>query len=124
MTSTAFEGQMPTVDAESDQSVGEPPSETALVLQRLKTWSERGWIRRLDNAFAGFMVDLCADSPAVVAPNGKVEDHARTFPTVANLVRRRARYQGVPSTRRGRFGHSCGGPRSKARRARARRSGR
>lgn len=30
-------------------------------------------------------------SPAVVAPNGKVEDHARTFPTVANLVRRRAR---------------------------------
>ena len=30
-------------------------------------------------------------SPAVVAPNGEVEDHARAFPTFANLIHRRTR---------------------------------
>ena len=35
------------------------------LLQTLKAWSERGWIRRLDGAFAGFMVELC---PAATAP--------------------------------------------------------
>jgi exodeoxyribonuclease V alpha subunit len=82
---------MPTVDAESDRSVGEPPSETALVLQRLKSWSERGWIRRLDNAFAGFMVDLCADSPAVVIVSAAlvahIEGRGHTCLSIEDLIR-------------------------------------
>jgi len=41
-------------------------SDTAALLQSLKAWSEQGWIRRLDHAFAGFMVDLCPDTPAPV----------------------------------------------------------
>lgn len=41
-------------------------SDTAALLQSLKSWSEQGWIRRLDHAFAGFMVDLCPDTSAPV----------------------------------------------------------
>ena len=40
--------------------------DTAALLQSLKAWSEQGWIRRLDHAFAGFMVDLCPDTSAPV----------------------------------------------------------
>ena len=41
-----------------------PSTRTAPILQTLKAWSEQGWIRRLDSAFATFMVDLCPDAPA------------------------------------------------------------
>ena len=46
-----------------------PSTPTAALLLRLKEWSEQGWIRRLDSAFAGFMVELCphADARVVLA---------------------------------------------------------
>ena len=46
-----------------------PATPTAALLLRLKAWSEQGWIRRLDSAFAGFMVELCphADARVVLA---------------------------------------------------------
>ena len=36
------------------------------LLQRLKDWSEQGWIRRLDSAFAAFLADLCPEASAPV----------------------------------------------------------
>ena len=44
-------------------------SDTTAMLQTLRAWSEQGWIRRLDSAFAAFMVDLCPDAttPVVMA---------------------------------------------------------
>ena len=36
------------------------------LLSTLKAWSEQGWLRRLDSAFAGFMADLCPAAPASV----------------------------------------------------------
>ena len=36
------------------------------LLATLKAWSEQGWIRRLDSAFAGFVLDLCPAAPAPV----------------------------------------------------------
>ena len=42
------------------------PADTAALLQTLKAWSAQGWLRRLDSAFAGFMVDLCPDAPPPV----------------------------------------------------------
>ncbi len=40
-----------------------------LVLQAVDEWSERGWLRRLDAAFARFVADLCpaAEGPALLA---------------------------------------------------------
>ena len=39
------------------------------LLPVLQAWSEAGWIRRLDAAFARFVVDLCPDAtpPVVLA---------------------------------------------------------
>jgi len=44
-------------------------TESTSLLATLKVWSEQGWLRRLDSAFAGFMVDLCpaARAPVVMA---------------------------------------------------------
>ena len=42
------------------------PTDTAVLLQALKSWAEHGWLRRLDSAFAAFMVDLHADAAAPV----------------------------------------------------------
>ena len=42
------------------------PANTAALLRTLKGWSGRGWLRRLDSAFAGFMLDLCPDAPPPV----------------------------------------------------------
>ncbi|MBC7731845.1 MAG: exodeoxyribonuclease V subunit alpha [Bacteriovorax sp.] len=39
---------------------------TPSLLATLKAWSEQGWLRRLDSAFAGFMTDLCPAAPAPV----------------------------------------------------------
>ena len=36
------------------------------LLRTLKGWSEQGWIRRLDSAFAAFMVELCPSAPDAV----------------------------------------------------------
>ncbi|MEO6269874.1 MAG: exodeoxyribonuclease V subunit alpha, partial [Lautropia sp.] len=44
----------------------ELPANTAALLRTLKTWSAQGWLRRLDSAFAGFMLDLCPDAPPPV----------------------------------------------------------
>ena len=46
-----------------DTAVKAPPAATAALLQTLKAWSAQGWLRRLDSAFAGFMVALCRDTP-------------------------------------------------------------
>ena len=43
-----------------------PPANTAALLRTLKGWSAQGWLRRLDSAFAGFMLDLCPDAPPPV----------------------------------------------------------
>lgn len=43
-----------------------PPANTAALLQTLKVWSAQGWLRRLDSAFASFMLDLCPDAPPPV----------------------------------------------------------
>ena len=43
-----------------------PPANTAALLRTLKDWSAQGWLRRLDSAFAGFMLDLCPDAPPPV----------------------------------------------------------
>ena len=43
-----------------------PPANTAALLRTLKAWSAQGWLRRLDSAFAGFMLDLCPDAPPPV----------------------------------------------------------
>ena len=40
-------------------------NDTARLLKELNIWSEQGWVRRLDSAFAHFMVDL---SPGAAAP--------------------------------------------------------
>jgi exodeoxyribonuclease V alpha subunit len=40
--------------------------DTAALLATLKAWSEPGWVRRLDHAFAAFVVDLCPDAGAPV----------------------------------------------------------
>ena len=42
------------------------PTDTAVLLQALKSWASHGWLRRLDSAFAAFMVDLHADAAAPV----------------------------------------------------------
>jgi exodeoxyribonuclease V alpha subunit len=42
------------------------PANTAALLRTLKAWSEQGWLRRLDSAFAGFMLDLSPDEPPSV----------------------------------------------------------
>ena len=44
-----------------------PPANTAALLRTVKGWSAQGWLRRLDSAFAGFMLDLCPDAPPAVA---------------------------------------------------------
>ncbi len=36
------------------------------LLRTLKGWSEQGWIRSLDSAFAAFIVELCPGAPGVV----------------------------------------------------------
>jgi hypothetical protein len=43
-----------------------PPANTAALLRTLKGWSSQGWLRRLDSAFAGFMLDLSPDAPPPV----------------------------------------------------------
>jgi exodeoxyribonuclease V alpha subunit len=43
-----------------------PPANTAALLRTLKEWSAQGWLRRLDSAFAGFMLDACPDAPPPV----------------------------------------------------------
>ena len=43
-----------------------PPANTAALLRTLKEWSVRGSLRRLDSAFAGFMLDLCPEAPPPV----------------------------------------------------------
>ncbi len=42
-----------------------PTLATPALLQSLESWAERAWLRRLDRAFAGFLVDLC---PGVAPP--------------------------------------------------------
>ena len=54
-----------------DQDVSTVPAmvDSATLLATLKSWSEQGWLRRLDSAFAGFMVELdaAAAAPVVLA---------------------------------------------------------
>ncbi len=44
-----------------------PPANTAALLRTLGEWSERGWLRRLDSAFAGFVLSLSPDAPPPLA---------------------------------------------------------
>ena len=70
MTGCALEGG---TQSEGDASAGNnrqaPSNETARLLQTLHAWSDAGWIRHLDSAFADFLVDLCpqASAPVVLA---------------------------------------------------------
>ena len=41
-------------------------SDAQPLLRTLAAWREHGWIRRLDSAFAAFMVELCPNAPATV----------------------------------------------------------
>jgi exodeoxyribonuclease V alpha subunit len=43
-----------------------PPANTIALLRTLKAWTAQGWLRRLDSAFAGFMLDLCPGAPPPV----------------------------------------------------------
>ncbi len=52
-----------------------PSSEIQRLLRSLKVWAEKGWMRRLDSAFAGFMVDLCPDCPALVVLSAALLAH-------------------------------------------------
>ncbi len=50
-----------------------PAANTAALLRTLKGWSAQGWLRRLDSAFAAFMLELCPDaSPPVVMASALV----------------------------------------------------
>ena len=63
---------------------------TRALLAELKRWSAEGWIRRLDSAFADFIVDLCpqSDAPVVLAASllAHVEGHGHSCLPVSHLV--------------------------------------
>ncbi len=45
------------------------------VVRTLEEWRARGWLRRLDGAFACFMADLCPDAPPVVVMSAALVAH-------------------------------------------------
>jgi exodeoxyribonuclease V alpha subunit len=65
MSTPMFDSLLLTADSDTTP-LAAVPRETAALLRVLKAWSEKGWIRRLDSAFASLMVDLCPDSTAPV----------------------------------------------------------
>ena len=56
---------------------------TPSLLATLKAWSEQGWLRRLDSAFAGFMTDLCPAAPAPVVMAAALVAHWKAVATAA-----------------------------------------
>lgn len=53
-----------------------PARPTTAVLAELTRWSEQGWLRRLDSAFARFVVDCCPATPPTVALAAALLAHA------------------------------------------------